>query len=91
MTELENQPTGTERIAHNLSISTVYNADMDKYVHALSVVVSDVDHASQKINKSEQISMMVLPNMKPEVLIQGLREYIDSLESYLNGELPPSK
>lgn len=76
------QNKGVTKVAHNLGIATVYNHDAEKYVHALSVVVSDVDNEAGQVKKSEQFTMHILPNMEPDTVIGAFRSLADTIEQY---------
>lgn len=69
-------------VAHNLSVSSNFFEEQDRYMHHLTVVVSDLNDNDKTINKSEQFNMIVTPVMEPAILIEALRSLADSIEKY---------
>lgn len=71
-----------KRVAHNFAVSSTFNESIERYMHNLSVVISDLDESTNKIEKSEQVNMLLMPVMETEQLVHGLRAFADHIERY---------
>lgn len=74
--------TQTEQIAHNLTVSSAYVEEENRWMHHLVVVISDVDKTTEKIEHSEQFNMTMLPVMRPLELVRGLRDLAAKIEEH---------
>lgn len=75
-------------VAHNLSVSSNFFEEQERYMHHLTVVISDLNDEKKTIDKSEQFNMVVAPVMEPTVLVDALRSLATSIEEYITPEIP---
>ena len=69
------------KIAHNVSIVTQFNPEMECYTHAFCAVVSDVNEG-ELVGASQQFNMSVLTALEADKFVIALREMADKIEEF---------